>query len=435
MKKSAVISLITLFLSFGVQLLANRQLGPSGRGDYALLLLLPQTAGALLAFGFPSAIVYFFNRKPEKFRLYFFSSAAAIVALGFVGVMVCWWLVPSIFSRANLHLGRGELALLSGAGAVIVALATFAASATQIHPERHFYEKARLVQVTVLLTGIGVCFAMGSLSPLKLFFLFCASYGAQFAVGFFVSILNIRALPSAIATGFDRGYLRFAGSVFLMDAFSTLAVNLDKFFLASRVSMAEIGMYAAAFALSRVFAPIAQTLAFRTFSESASMKPGDRSAHTIARARFIALFSFATVAPLIVAPQIILSLLFGESFRAGSLPLVILAVESVLGNVLWNAAQIFAADGKPGVTAIRQAGGLVMLLISCPLLIALWGISGCATALLLATLTRGIITLVVLSRQHGISARSLIPGRADLRIVFAPVLRRLTFFQTQYAKN
>jgi O-antigen/teichoic acid export membrane protein len=131
----------------------------------------------------------------------------------------------------------------------------------------------------------------------------------------------------------------------------------------------------------------------------------------------------------------VLSLLFGDSYRIAAVPLVILATESVIGNVMWNAAQLFAADGKPGVTALRQAAGLVVLLLACPPLIAAWGITGCAVSLLLATLTRGAITLAVLWRQHGIAARSLLPGRTDLLAAVAPFLRRFNSFQTLYAKN
>lgn len=435
MKKSAVISLITLLLSFGVQLLANRQLGPAARGDYALLLLLPQTAGALLAFGFPSAIVYFFNRGSEKFRLYFFASLSAIVGLGVIGTGICWWIVPEVFTQNNVPFSRGQLTLLAGGGALVVALATFAASATQIHPERHIFEKSRLIQVLVLLLGTVLLVGIDSLTPVALFALFCGSYFVQFAIALWVTLGNLRDLPSVPTARIELGFVRFAGSVFLMDACSTLAVNLDKFFLASRVSTAEIGVYAAAFALSRVFAPIAQTLAFRTFSESASMKAGDRSAHTVIRTRFIALFSLAAATPLLLAPQLVLSLLFGDSYRIAAVPLVILATEGVIGNVMWNAAQLFAADGKPGVTALRQAAGLVVLFLACPPLIAAWGITGCAVSLLLATLTRGAITLAVLWRQHGIAARSLLPGRTDLLAAVAPFLRRFNSFQTLYAKN
>jgi hypothetical protein len=86
---------------------------------------------------------------------------------------------------------------------------------------------------------------------------------------------------------------------------------------------------------------------------------------------------------------------------------------------------LFASDGRAGITAAILGGAAVVAVTAACLLVPVLGFPGAAVAVLLADAACVAAAAVIGRRLHGVSfARCLVLGPADVRLVAAQLLPR-----------
>jgi O-antigen/teichoic acid export membrane protein len=131
--------------------------------------------------------------------------------------------------------------------------------------------------------------------------------------------------------------------------------------------------------------------------------------------------------PVAVAAPVILPLVYGPAFRAATIPTWILLAGMAGGSVYGVLSAFLSGIGRPGLTSIAQAAGLVVTVALDLTLIPHLGIIGAATASTFAYLTTTGV-LIVCFRKTGKVSRGPHPedrkaAAADDQPAEPPALR------------
>ena len=125
----------------------------------------------------------------------------------------------------------------------------------------------------------------------------------------------------------------------------------------------------------------------------------------------------AITIPLALVGPYLIGLLYGRAFLEAAQPFQLLVFEGAVSAVAATLAQAFMTVGRPGVVASLQLisflAGTALLMI----LVPIHGIYGAATALLIGTIIRLVVTLLCFPMVLGISMPRLWLSVDDLKVL------------------
>jgi O-antigen/teichoic acid export membrane protein len=174
------------------------------------------------------------------------------------------------------------------------------------------------------------------------------------------------------------------------DVMGTVAVYLDRALVVGFLEPAAMGLYVAAFSLSRVL-NVFETAVISVLFPKASDRPKEAVVALTGRAVRVSTAAavLAAAGLILLGPQV-LGLLFSKDFTAAAAVFRLLVPEAVLSGIVMILAQAFMALNRPGVVTMLQGLGVGL---SVPLLMWLaprYGLKGVGMALLLSTSARFI---------------------------------------------
>jgi O-antigen/teichoic acid export membrane protein len=393
-------------------LLVARTGGPAALGTLALLRVLPWFTGLLLSFGLYGAAPYFLSGPGRAETGYRLTLPAMAVAAGVVGAAL--WVAAAPFAGPRF-LPELSLPLMLAAGIMVPTqlLETTAKACSQGFDD---------------LTGSNRMIVLEEL-------LFVPFYGLIIAAGASPYLAMIIALPLGdvcnAAQGWirlwRRGYFRDVGrpSVKLarhVAAYGTRAEltsitlllngRLDFIIVTALVGPAALGVYAVASRAAELLR--LPSLAINYVLYPAYARLGGAMAAVQARAAIRRTWwvPAALAVPVAVAAPVVLPLVYGPAFRAAVVPTWILLVGMAGGGVYGVLSAFLSGIGRPGLTSIAQAAGLVVTVALDLTLIPHLGIVGAATASTLAYLTTTCV-LVACFRMNRAGSRGRQAGDRD----------------------
>lgn len=396
-------------LAFITSLAVARLLGPRQIGLAAMALVFSSLALILLDAGLPSAVIQRPNLSERDKSTAFWAGMALGLALTLVGLGLSWPLahlygepeVQPLFAALSLAF------LLTAPGMIQGAL---------LHRELRFRSlEVRTMIATALSSAVAVTLAAVGVGAWAIIAQHLAITGISTAL-----LWRASEWRPSFQFSLDslRGMARYAAHVFGSQFVSWATVNVDKLLVGRFLGAASLGAYSLAFSIiitpvTRLAEPITEVF-FPAFSR---MRDPARVALAWLRgARMVALPVIPGMLGLIVVAPDLVRVLFGERWEEAIPVIQILATVGLLQAVTaldWSVLQ--AVDRAQ--TAFRFALAEAVVSVGAFAAGLPWGVTGVATAYLLATVLMTPVLVRLTAGAVGISVLDW--GRALARVTLA----------------
>lgn len=412
--QTLLVKVFILAINLATGTLTARVLGADGRGEQAALLLWPALLGYLLTLGIPTALIFNFNKYPQKKSELFGAALLASLGLGGLAALVGWlglpyWLgqySPETILQARCLMVFAPLAVISS---VVVAALEAESSFT-------FANQTRYVPPLLTLLFLGILFFFGALTPLTSGLVFAAA-PLPILLLMFQRVWrdlapSLKNFQSSIQNLLSYG-LRSYG----VELLETLTLQLDQVFVVTLLSPVDMGMYVVALNLSKMLNIVQHSIVTVLFPKAAAKPPQEVIAMTGLALRLSTMATLCMGGLLIAMSGVVLELLYGSQFLSATLLLRILAFRTILEGMSLVIAQSFMALGRPGIVTIIQGLGLGSTVLAITLLVPKFGLLGIGVALLINSLIKFSIAMACYPMVLKLSPPHLIPRSEDLRFV------------------
>lgn len=390
---ATIVSVLFLFL-FNVAL--ARVLGPEMRGEFGYLLLFANLIYAFSNLGLHDSYI-FFKRKvgghsglSTLFIFVLFLSLALSCLLSFL--------------VAN-HLFDGVVGVSVELMFILFLMHSiyfFVSHMLLVYEDMAAFNVAKVLRPMLLLIGfIVVIFACKDFGVYNVSYMHIAVY-----LLLSISILHyVWKREFAFGWGWGgiefRYFMGYAAKSYGVAAVAVVVSNFDKIYFFVNDVSADFGIYIAAFSTSRLIALLPNTFSTILFSKFAG-----KNEDGLARITSIS-FSILFIPMLILSGLIgflsifLLPVVFGEEYHGVEIPFAILTFEAVISSLAWVLAQRFMASGMPGYVLIRQLMSLTPLVLllflniedNLPVVVA--------SAVLLGSVIRLLVTLIMFKNALG----------------------------------
>lgn len=410
-------------LQFGctvaVAFVLARLLGPGGRGEYSLLLLLPTTLFALGQLGLPSALTFFSGGGRSLGSLI---AAATVVGSMLAGVLVIGsllalpWLQPAVLAAVPLML----LQVATLALPIQLASSFFGSILWGRQLVRPFSrvlagQSVAWLLAVIVFVGIAGQGVAGALAA----YLLVTGAGAVLVVAL---ALRQRAVEEAAADAREQAPVRISTllgyglRLYPAGVTTFLSYRADLFLLSAlRGDAAAIGLYAVAVSLAEITFQVPDSVATLFYPRVAGSDraEADRMAPSIARFTML----LTTIVALALVPMAWLAIrIVLPGFEGSLLPFLILLPGTISLGIAKVLSGYISGLGRPEPASVVAIIALGMNLVLNLILIPPLGIAGAALSSMLSYSCHALMTIGLASRLSGASPLAFVtPGRAEIR--------------------
>lgn len=411
----------TAMLSLVNVLIVARTLGPAGRGEVVFLLTIMALTSRLSNFGISEANVNFASREPRVRPSLATNSALLACAFGWgAGALV--WVVAEISPAFGGHTPSGLRAL---AVASIPILVLQGALYRLIQADYRFaFSNVSMVVPPVVNLAANLALALaGAMTPARAV---VAWIGAQLLA----TVLLTGYVQTKVA-GFGRPDLQLARRALSFGIKSHLGrvmqlgnFRLDQWFVGSLAGQRELGLYSVAVAWfdALTFLPTALAMVLRP--DMVRAQPHEAAARAATAFRVTGLITLLFALGTVVLAPVLCVTVFGEEFRGAVDDLRILAFGAIGIAAMRVFGSTLTAQQRPLLETAGVGVGLVVTIVLDILLIPGNGGTGAAIASTFAYTAGGLAMIAIFVRTLGARWDDLRPGRADLEVIRARLLRR-----------
>jgi len=413
-------SVITTGIGIVNGFMLARFLGPSGKGDFYLLTLLPVTIMVLLQLGLPQALG-FYTARGQTIGI----SAQTVVltaALCIPALAATLALLPVLRATILDFLDPGQIIL----GLSVLPLALNATFTTGILLGRQAVRWYSLVNIGLTVVGFGVYVLLVGVLGFGLIGALWAALlvSAIGAVGYFIGTARgVGNIPQTARVSF-RELFRFGLPLWPGTLTQFFALRVDVYLLAWLLASpsAPLGYYSMAVTMAQLvfFLPNAVSTVFFPHVAGSTREDSDRQVAMVSR---ITLITTAGVAAALVPVATILIHLVLPAFDE-ALPAFYVLLPGVVALSLTKVLSSYVAGvGMTGWTSVINVGALVLNVIANLLLIPRLGIVGAAAASLISYSASALAFTILATRlAHASVADFWIPRWGDVRFTASTMI-------------
>jgi O-antigen/teichoic acid export membrane protein len=397
-----------------IEVLCARLLGPEGRGQIALCMMIIALGTMLGGLGGEIPIIIWAAKAKDEFGAWI----PAVMFWGLLGASAAvgiWICVFEVWHPAFLNGVTGPLALI--VAAAIPASIFFNYQVAVLTGLERFRLRA----------GVSVATQVTELAAIAIlvFFLGRTSVAAVLGIlaGFLIGgLATIPILKTSAAGAWNfrkaREKLLPALNLGVRGQLGDLATffnyRLDVFVVNFFLGPASVGIYAIGVVVSEALWQVPQAAAVALFPRTARTMESGATEFTCAVSRHVLLISVILAAAIAITAPILIPLLFGSQF----VPAIAVIWWILPGTVALSLGKLMSADlaarGKPGYSSIFSIVSLAVTLVLDFILIPRFGIQGAAIASSVAYLVDSILLVAKLRDITGVSWRDLlVPRRSE----------------------
>jgi len=384
-------------------IITARWLGPTDRGLFNLLVLLPTVLSNFVKLGIPQASVYYMRRKNVPASEVASNSLWFAITMGSALAIVCWfgrdWLLANVLKQAPESLVAPTLILVP-----CVLLQFYFLGVAQAQERFKEYNVRQIVPNLLSLVGMFVVLVVLGKGLV-------AAVLTQTAIVIFMSIwLTIRVHREAPLTlhvngGLLKDMLGFGAKSYVQTLAATLHLRIDQFVLSYVRSPTEVGYYGVGVTIVGLLLKISEATGTVVFPRLAA---SDRREAQLATARVVRHTLFLTglgVIGLGIAGPIAIRVLYGTRFEPAIIPMLILLPGALMMSLYQLLTRSFTSDAKQEINILAAVVALILNVVLNFLLDPRFGAAGAAMSNGISYGTAALILLVAFVRESGLSVR------------------------------
>ena len=424
--------IIGVILGLAAAIIIARVLGPSGKGAYTLIILVPMLLATFGTLGIGVANLYFVGKR--KYKIADITSNSVVLASGLGILFAATFLAYFYYFQPSFLKGADPLCVVIATLVLPFSLLTAYFSSILLGEQK--INKRNLI---ILVQSI-------SLLAFLLFFLFIErsvlsmiiAWVSATLVTTITSILLVRRLtPIGLSFHFPlfKDSVKFGGQGYLGNVIGFLNYRLDMFIVNFFMGVTFVGYYSVAVVMAEALWYFPGAVGTMMLARTPRLNSEEANESTPRICRNTIFLTLLAAVLLFVFGKTLINLFFGASFLPALKPMwillpgiVALSINKVLCNELLG-------RGKPLIGAVA---GVVSLVINIPLnllLIPIWGISGAAFA---STVSYSVCAVVPLIAFMRISQNSLfdtlIIKPQDLKIYTSIFTNGKSFFISKFQR-
>ncbi|HEY3374397.1 MAG TPA: oligosaccharide flippase family protein [Candidatus Aquicultor sp.] len=403
-KKNGVITIAgqaSLFItSLLITILLARILGPTARGEYAILTLIPFIILRISSLGLEESNTYFTANKQFAHKDIAANSLVMAIIISVVVVLICFGLFSTGFfqnflSHINVSVHYFELILIA---VPLILLQNFFVNILLGKSDFVKYNLAVVSQGIVQLIAIVILVLLATHS------LSAAVYSYLLAIGT-AAILSMILVYTTTEFKFvlSKNYLKkstsYGSRLYIANITQYLNYRLDMIFAAMLLTTTSVGYYAIATGVVERLWMIPGALGIVLFPKVSNSAHDESTAKLTSRVTRNSLTIIIILAILLaIACEPLISILFGARFLPAVQPLLILLPGVIMLSVSKVLVGDLAGRGRP---EFAMGSSIAGMLVSVPLYIYLipkWGINGAAFASSVSYSVSTIVVMVAFSR-------------------------------------
>lgn len=392
-----------LMLSSGVvtSLLSAWALGPTGRGDLAVVLMWPAIFSMSAQIGLPQAYRFWTAKRPECISGLYSNAIVFTLVVGLLTLVIAQLSIPYLIGNRSPEILRlARIYLL-----VIPPLMLTDLTRGLLEGARRFTWVGilRLILFGVQLVSYIALWIAGRLTVAN------ASYtmGAAVVASLLLSLIAVwRELkPSWGPKIADLGMtLRYGIRDYPGVLTEFVNWRMDLMILVAVASSSEIGLYIVALRLSDITSVLASSVSDALMPEVAASKETDRATLMLTRSlRLTTLAHVVVLIPLWIGAPYILRFAYGESFVQVAEVMRLL----MFASVIWSAGAVVISGlnglGHPGLSTIARIAAAVVMIVTLTTTLPARGIQGAALANIAGYSVMFVVALVCLMWRRKIS--------------------------------
>src|SRR5262245_42239716 len=388
-------------MAFGLLngIITARWLGPTARGQFQLLTLLPIMLSNFVKLGIPQASVYYMRRKNVPASDVASNSLWIALVMGTGAVVVCWWgrdfLLTKFLKRTPPELLLPSLILIP-----FVLLQFYLLGVAQAQERFREYNIRQIVPNLLALIGLVITLVM----------LHMGLVGAvivQVVIQVFMTLWMTwrvhREAPLHLQWKPDlaRGMLSFGSKSYVQTLAATLHLRVDQYICAYFLAPADVGLYAIAVNFATLLLKIPEATGTVMFPRLAGSKDRDAHAATTRVCRYTLFVLALGVVAFAIGGPIAIPLLYGRRFDGAVRPLLILLPGILVMALYQLLTRNFTSRNKQQVNILAACLALALTVTLNLFRLPLYGISGAALANGLSSGTAALVLLIAFVRDSG----------------------------------
>ncbi|MGQ9598713.1 MAG: FkbM family methyltransferase [Anaerolineae bacterium] len=404
--------ILALGMNLATGILVARGLGPTGRGVYALAVLIPVLIAQIISLGLNTSAVYFTGQGRHPLPQIASTLFWVALILGSGTALLAGW---GLRTWGQMLLGEFPPQLLPLALASLPFLLSvdFLGHVLLGQERTGAFALLGVVFSLVLLIaqGVGFLLARGRVEVAL------AGWFLAQIVAALCAITMIRKqiqLTRALHWGFLREAVRYSRAGYVTNWLQYMNLRLDQFLVNAWVGSAALGQYAVAVSLTEALWQLPASVSAVLFARVAGAGQSGKHVSTAQACRLTILVMLGLAVLMAVAARPLVTLLYGSAY-AGSLPALYALLPGTVALVIPNVISGYMyGRGTPHYITYGSGIALLSTLVGDLLLIPLYGIVGAGLASSLAYGVYGGVMMVMAQHISGERwVHFLFPSRAD----------------------
>ena len=385
--------IISAIGSLGGILLA-RFLGPTQRGNLAIILQWPAMVGSLASLGITQSTCYFVSKMRNISR--------NIVATAAMCALVTGLVVALIGPFISFGIGRDKeviylLIFVFLLSPIYISGGVWQSALQSIRITT--WNVARLIQPTLYLLCIMIFWTLGRLTLLEVVSSFAISLIFQTVFSFWSTRETI-GKRGRVQRGLIKKLYGYGIKVWFSSVPRLVNVSLDQLMLSvwPGITSAELGNYVVAVSLSMLVLPISQAFGSVAFPKIAK-ESNNKSNIPTERITLLGatISSLLVITPICSLASTIVPIVFGKGYEAAVTALWILSPGAVFLAITQVLGDILKGKGRPLIISTGEGIGSICTIVLLIVLIPNFGINGAAVA---STIAYGIVMVFLLIKNR-----------------------------------
>lgn len=400
-------NLLIILLGLVGSIILARWLGPSQRGIFAAILLIPTILQYFVNFGFSSATIYF-TAQPNSNKNTIWSN---LIMIGFIQSIIGLIIGSFIINYYLLKYGL-EIVTLGYLYLFTVPLGLFGMYATYILQGASHFKVTNFLKCIV---PLGYCMGIiwlklqQILSIENLVYVQLSIQSLYLIIAlFFLHSILLKPFKFKIEYNFLRQMFRYSLKVWFGDVSQLANSRIDQFLIGGILSSRDLGIYTVAISVARftsVFADAVRTIML----PSVTSKNLFQEKVTEILNFFKKYWVFSIIFHLIFALSlpILIPFVFGNAYSEA----VIICQILVIGSLFINAKTVLGGGimgmGFPEVISYVEVVGMIISLIFSILMIKFYGLTGVSIAISFSSICQFMVLLFLMDKK-GITYKNLL---------------------------